>query len=313
MSGLSTPILFIIFNRPVETARVFETIRIAKPERLFIAADGPRPSQPGEEVLCKELRQYVLAQINWPCEVKTLFREKNLGCKLAVSSAIDWFFENVEEGIILEDDCLPDSSFFPYCAELLQRYRTQENIFMISGDNFLPSHLRLTDSYYFSQIPHIWGWATWRRAWQEYDVTITDLPEFFKKRKIENIWGKKNVQKYWLNIFQEVYEGKIDTWDYQWAYAIWKNNGLSVAPGVNLVSNLGFGSGTHTLNKNDVLAELPVESLNFPLVNTDKNIFKLGDDYENKKFFLKNNYLKIFLKTLGLLKISRLVRGYLKN
>lgn len=304
----TTPILFIIFNRPEETERVFEAIRSIRPERLFIAADGPRFSRTGEEDLVAAARQLVLNNIDWPCEVKTLLRSENLGCKLAVSSALGWFFENVPAGIILEDDCLPDPSFFQFCADLLERYRDDERIFMISGDNFLPASRRPESSYYFSRLPHIWGWATWRRAWKKYDVTMSSLPESIKNKSLDRIWPDKRIRNYWLNKFIEVRKNLIDTWDYQWSYAIWKNQGLSLAPTRNLVSNIGFKSGTHTANRKNKLVDLKREKMVWPLLPpADFSVLQAADDYEVKNIILRWSRLKRFLRKSGLVKIHRFI------
>ena len=184
MNNLKTPILFLIFNRLDTTRRVFEEIRKQKPRQLFVASDGPRVNKDGEREIVEKTRKLVLDNIDWECEVKTLFRGENLGCKIAVSSAIDWFFENIEEGIILEDDCLPAQSFFGYCEELLEKFREDGRISVISGDNFQFGWRNTSDSYYFSKNCHIWGWATWRRAWERYDVEMKTYPNFKKKEKI---------------------------------------------------------------------------------------------------------------------------------
>jgi hypothetical protein len=175
----NTPVLFLIFNRPNTTEQVFEAIAKAKPRCLFVAADGPRTDKEGEAEKCQAVRD-IIKRVDWDCEVKTLFREQNLGCKEAVSSAITWFFEQVEEGIILEDDCLPSDSFFSFCAELLEKYRDDKRIMMISGDNFQDGIQRGDASYYFSSVPWIWGWATWRRAWRLYDREMQTFPSFVK-------------------------------------------------------------------------------------------------------------------------------------
>lgn len=240
------PILFLIFNRPDETARVFEVIKQAQPKYLYVAADGARKDKDDETELCEQTRK-IIEKVDWDCEVKTLFRKENLGCKKAVSSAITWFFENVEEGIILEDDCLPSMSFFPYCAELLEKYRHDTRIMHISGENPLNEEL-CSKSYYFSVIPHIWGWASWRRAWKLYNAEFQGFDTFLKFNIIQNVFEEKEVQKYWNKTFSRVKNGNINTWDYQWTYALFVNNGLSINPTKNLVSNIGFGSteATHT-------------------------------------------------------------------
>ncbi|KKP40288.1 MAG: hypothetical protein UR30_C0005G0069 [Candidatus Peregrinibacteria bacterium GW2011_GWC2_33_13] len=243
---LNTPVLFLIFNRPDTTEKVFEEIRKQKPKYLYVAADGPRADKDGEDEKCKQTRE-IINKIDWNCELKTLLREENLGCKMAVSSAISWFFENVEEGIILEDDCLPSRSFFNYCEILLEKYRHDTRIMHISAENPLDESFG-DGSYYFSQIPHIWGWASWRRAWQKYDVDFGDFDYFIKNNLIQNVFPEKYSQKYWNKIFSRVKEGKINTWDYQWTYALFVNNGLSINPNKNMVSNIGFGveGATHT-------------------------------------------------------------------
>jgi hypothetical protein len=261
-SPLNTPVLFLIFNRPDITQKVFNAIKKAKPKQLFMAADGPREGKEGEKEKCEQARK-VIEQIDWDCEVKTLFRDKNLGCKVAESSAFDWFFENVKEGIMLEDDCLPDQSFFWFCQELLEYYRNDTRIMHISGNNFQFGRVRGEGSYYFSKYPHIWGWATWRRAWKHYDVNMKNLEEFEKEAQINNVFNIKQQQKYWRKIFQSVYDGKIDTWDYQWAYTCFINNGLCVTPNINLVSNIGFGlDSTHTKDKDNIFSEMKVEEIN---------------------------------------------------
>lgn len=234
---LNTPILLLIFNRPAQTLQILERIRQQRPAQLFIAADGPRPDKTGEDLLCRQTREAVLQAIDWPCEVHSLFREYNLGCAVAVSSAIDWFFSEVNEGIILEDDCLPDPSFFPFCCQLLERYRNNPAIMHIGGTNYQAGVKRGHASYYYSRYAHIWGWATWRRAWQYYDLTLlryknvptNDLPTQFTKS---------------LNTF---FERKMDTWDTQWFLTVLFNKGLAITPNINLVRNIGYGKGaTHT-------------------------------------------------------------------
>ncbi|MFA6990383.1 MAG: hypothetical protein WC197_09960 [Candidatus Gastranaerophilaceae bacterium] len=233
-----TPVLFLIFNRPDETQRVFNRIREIKPGYLYVSADGPRLDKENEEEKCARTRA-VIDQVDWDCEVKTLFREKNLGCKDAVSSGITWFFDNVEQGIIIEDDCLVSLSFFKYCEELLEKYKYDKRIMHISAENPLNSSFGEA-SYYFSKIPHIWGWATWKRAWDLYDVEFKEFDDFIKNNMIKNVFELKEAQKYWNKIFTRVKEGKINTWDYQWTYTLFINNGISINPNYNMVSNIGF-------------------------------------------------------------------------
>lgn len=264
----TTPILLIAFNRPDTTQRVFDEIRKAKPAQFFMAVDGPRDGRPEEKALVQAVCD-IARQVDWDCEVKTLFHEKNLGCAIGVESAITWFFNHVEEGIILEDDCIANQSFFPFCQEMLEKYRNEEKVMLISGDNFQSGKKRGNASYYFSIYPHIWGWATWRRAWQHFDLTIKTFPIFVAEKKIEGIFENKDAQKYWLDIFQKFYDGRRkDTWDYQWLYAVWFRNGLAIIPNVNLISNIGFGpDATHTNTPNPAVTNIKSEVLSFPLTH----------------------------------------------
>lgn len=258
----NTPILFLLFNRIETTRQVFPQIKKMKPAQLFIAADGPRGNVTGEKEKCEEVRTWVLSQIDWKCELKTLFRKENLGCKYAVSSAIDWFFENVEEGIILEDDCLPNESFFNFCETLLEKYRYENKIKHISGNNFQGGKKYGLGDYYFSEFNHVWGWASWRRAWLEYDVEMktldSDAIQFLLKKRFK----QKIIQKYWLKIFELVKNDFINTWDYQWTFCIWNNSGFSILPQLNLVSNIGFlDDATHTTDVYNWTANLPALNL----------------------------------------------------
>lgn len=248
-----TPILFIVFNRLDTTKRVFNEIRKIKPKKLYIAADGPRLKKEGEKEQCDEVRKYILDSVDWACEIKTLFRDENLGCGKAVSSAITWYFENVPQGIILEDDCLPNPSFFNYCEELLDRYKNNKKVMSISGDQFAPP-MENGPSYYFAKIMHCWGWASWADRWENYDLGLKN----FEEKNIRNFSSDKNVQKYWSWILKILRDKEIDTWDYQWTFTIVGNNGLCINPSKNLISNIGFGeSSTHTSNEKDSIANLP--------------------------------------------------------
>lgn len=240
----NTPVLFLIFNRPNITKTTFEVIKKSQPKRLYIAADGPRTRE--EAVLCNKARE-IINHIDWDCELKTLFRTENLGCKKAVSSAITWFFENEEEGIILEDDCLPSESFFGFCSQMLKLYRTDEKIGHISGSNFQLGNIRGDATYYFSNLTHVWGWAGWRRVWKDYDVDMKSFPEFKRENKIEQLNSLLPFKEQWLNNLENTYLGKVNTWDFQYAYLNLLNKRMSVMPNVNMVSNIGFGNdATHT-------------------------------------------------------------------
>ena len=248
-----TPILFLVFNRPELTKRVFEQIRKIQPAFLYIAADGPRPNKPGEDKICSEVKNIILSNIDWDCEVKTLFRDANLGCGVAVSEAISWFFSNIEEGIILEDDCLPNNSFFSFCETMLLKFRDNDSIMHVSGNNFQFSNIG-SECYYLSKLPHIWGWATWKSAWQKYDLEL----KTFDQDKAGNYFNYAPIDCYWFQIFASIKNDLIKhTWDYQWTFAIFKNEGLCILPQKNLVSNIGFGvDSSHTTDVNNSLANL---------------------------------------------------------
>ena len=239
------PVLFLIFNRPEPTREVFEAIRTHRPSRLYVAADGPRPEKPGEWRLCADTRS-VLNNIDWDCKVQTLFRDQNLGCGTAVSEAINWFFDQEEEGVILEDDCLPDPSFFSFCEEMLERYRDEPRVGSVSGNNFLPKALHMERPYGFSKFVQIWGWATWRRFWNNYDFRLTgDWGEWDEIIRRTN--PVQNQANYWLQIFKALQAGLIDTWDFQVMFSSWRHDYVHIFPSRNLVTNLGYDKeATHT-------------------------------------------------------------------
>jgi ADP-heptose:LPS heptosyltransferase len=276
---IHTPVLFIIFNRPDVTSLVFNEIKKAQPKQLFVAADGPRANRPADIELCRETRA-IIDLVDWPCEVKTLFREHNLGCGDAVSSAITWFFEQVEEGIILEDDCLPHPTFFSYCQDLLEYYRNNPKVMHIGGVNFQNDHKRGDASYYFSGITHVWGWASWRRAWQLYNFNVSDFYTFVRDEKIYDYFPNEKLALHWLQNFKSMYYHQIDTWDHQWSYAVLNNGGLSIVPNTNLISNIGFREdATHTSSSNSVYANAKTSAIQFPLKHPLKVELNQEADY----------------------------------
>lgn len=264
---MRSPILFLVFNRPDTTCQVFEAIRAAKPPKLYVAADGPRLNRKGERERCEEVRQIATA-VDWDCELKTLFHDENLGCKMGVSGGINWFFDNEEEGVILEDDVLPIQSFFPYCDELLERYRQDERVGVISGCNLISKRFEPHESYFFSHYNHVWGWASWRRAWQHYDVTMQAWPEWRDENGVRSISdGSSLFESYWRETFENVFLGRIDTWDYQWTFACWRIGMLTVLPASNQTHNLGFGlEATHTtIDTPDYVQDSIPMLLNIPM------------------------------------------------
>lgn len=258
------PVLLLAFNRPDLARRVLGAIRETRPARLFLAVDGPRAGRAGEAAVCAEVRR-LAAEVDWPCEVKTRFNEENQGCKRGVSGAITWFFEHVEEGIILEDDCLPHPSFFPYCAAMLARYRDDERVGMVSGDNFRPREEWRGSGHEFSIFTFIWGWATWRRAWRRFDGDLSDWPERRRGDWLRKALGRAEAAAHWTGIFDRCHGGRLDSWAYPWSYSCWKAGYLCVVPGCNLVSNIGFDErSTHTFDPANPNARLPVAEIGPP-------------------------------------------------
>lgn len=284
-SKLGVPVALIIFNRPLHTSRVFERIREARPGRLMVIADGARPGRPGEAEKCAETRSQA-EKVDWDCEVLTNYSDVNLGCRNRVSSGLDWVFDKCESAIVLEDDCLPDSSFFRYCAELLDYYRDNDRVAAISGDNFQFGNTRIDDSYYFSIYPHAWGWATWRRVWKHYDVGMADWPALRDSGWLEELLGDSRVALFWREAFQAVFEGRLDTWDHQWTFTCWKQGGLTALPAENLISNIGFGpEATHT-RRGSKFSRMATGSLDFPLRHPAKVERNLRADH----FTQRQNY-----------------------
>lgn len=257
--ALSTPVALVFYHRPALLARVFEAVAAARPSRLFLIADGPRDE--ADRADCLAARQ-VVEQLSWPCQVQRFYAETNLGVKRRVSSGLEWVFDQVEEAIILEDDCLPGPSFFSYCQELLDRYRRDDRVFAIGGGNYQFGRKRSQHSYHFSGYCSIWGWATWKRAWRHYDVDIKDWPMLREHGLLEAGCNSAQEVHYWRWVFDNVYSGRIDTWDYQLLLAMWSQHALFVVPEANLVSNIGFGAGsTHTWSSASRLAAVPVNSI----------------------------------------------------
>ena len=258
--ALETPILFCIFNRPQVTSQVFEAIAAQKPKILLVVQDGPRSDHPEDQQKTKQARA-IINRVDWDCDVRTNISATNLGCKQRMATGITWAFAQFERLIILEDDCLPSASFFPYCETLLERFADDERIMTISGDNF-QSTKRGPYSYYFSKWTHIWGWASWRRAWNHFDVDVASWPDIRKSQILKKLSCESAEQKHWQQLFNQQYAGAINTWDFPWMYANWVNNGLTVLPNVNLVSNLGFGpDATHTQDPASKLANMACHQL----------------------------------------------------
>ena len=266
---MDTPVLLLIFNRPNFTKLVLEAIQNSKPSRLYVAADGPRMENQQDISLCAETRA-LISNYYFEFPVITLFHEENLGCKKAVSSAIDWFFAQESEGIILEDDCLPHLDFFRFCEELLRKYREDTRIMMVSGDNFFTG-FQLDNSYYFSRMTHIWGWATWKRAWKHYNVNMELWPDFKAKNYLYHMFPKRKYWRGWEKLMDDTNSGIINTWDYQWQFTCWIQGGLSIMPKVNLVTNIGTldPTGTHTNPLGSDENGINCQPIDFPLIHPE--------------------------------------------
>jgi hypothetical protein len=264
---LRTPVAFLIFNRPDTTATVFAAIAKARPATLLVVADGPRVTRRGEEALCAAARA-VISQVDWPCQVLTNFSDRNLGCRRRVSSGIDWVFSLVEEAIFLEDDCLPDPSFFPFCEQMLDRFRSDSRVMHIGGTNFQGAARVSGESYYFSRHVHVWGWASWRRAWHHYDVDMGAWTWARATGRVSDILSTPMERRVLTPLFDRVARGEIDTWDTQWTVACRAQNALSVVPSQNLVSNIGFrGDATHTSDSGHPVATMRTVPLAQPLTH----------------------------------------------
>ena len=240
------PVAMAIFRRPDTTAQVLAEVRRARPRELLVFADGPRSGAADDERLCAEARAVITEGVDWDCRLRTSFSDVNLGVKGGMERGLDWVFAEVEEAIVLEDDCIPDPSFFAYCDELLERYRDDERVFAVSGNDFRFREVPARDDYTFSRYPLIWGWATWRRAWRHYDGSLAAWPELRRGGWLEELLGDPYAAKYWAHQFDRVDEG-FATWDYPWVLACWVHGGLTAVPTTNLVSNVGFRpDATHT-------------------------------------------------------------------
>jgi hypothetical protein len=286
---LQTAVLFLVFNRPDTTAQVFEAIRQAKPPRLYVAADGPRRNREGESERVSKVRE-IATSVDWPCEVRTLFREENLGCKYAVSGGVTWFFEQEEQGIILEDDCLPSQSFFWFCEDLLTKYKENSNIWHVSGATLF-DNTESDYTYHFSAYPGIWGWATWSNRWAFYDLNLSN---YDKNDVIKKISKAYNISiNYWSSLLLKIKKREIDAWSYHWLFSIWYNNGLSITPNVNMISNIGFSAdATHTQDISSNLSNVPKKDIVGMRHPVEIAIEKKIDAYLKNKYFSKKSFIK---------------------
>lgn len=294
-----TPVLLLIFNRLDRTQLVFDEIRKLQPKKLYIVSDGPRKEIIGELPKVINCRN-IINQIDWECDLKTLFRNENLGSGVGVFEGINWFFENEEYGIILEDDCLPNQSFFPFCEEILRRYNKEEQIMLVSGSNYLLGLININDSYYFSQVPATWGWATWRRAWKLMNFEMTGFEQKINKFP--------DVTKMWIHHWQSIVngEGVRDAWDFQWYFSIYEHNGICIHPKYNLVKNIGFDAenATHTFRAPwwyKFIINKEIKTIHHP---NKIEINKAADEFVKQRFLNESLTIKQRLK----LKLKNIIR-----
>lgn len=246
---MQTPVLLLLFNRPDYTRALLKQITPLSDAKIYIAVDGPRLNHPTDAENCAEVRKLVDTAPFKSKQVFKLYRDKNLGCRHGVKQAIDWFFSMEERGIILEDDCIPDPSFFPYCELLLEKYASAEHVFAISGDNFLLNTYRVPESYYFTRYFHAWGWATWKRAWEKFDFYMLGFPEFIQASGFDFYRMTDTEKSYWTKKYTELFLHleEVNSWAYPFTFSVWQNQAVCIAPSVNLVKNIGFEqTGTHT-------------------------------------------------------------------
>ena len=298
--SLNTPIAFIIYRRPESSKMVFESIRKVEPKKLYIIADGPKNKN--EETKCRSTRHLIETSIDWNCEVEKIYSDTNLGCARRVQTGIDYVFQNETSAIILEDDTLPNHSFFGFCEQLLAKYKEDERVFHVSGCNFFPSKSTCESSYYLSSIVNIWGWATWARAWKKYDLRMESWAKQDKNKFLKEWCSDKTTKKDTLKMFDlHCNNPNPWTWDYQWVYTCWANKGLSVMPYKNLIQNIGLGpEGTNTYFATEQ-EKYPkdVSELEFPIVhpvfNRDR---KFEESYHAKSKGKIINRIKRYLKRI---------------
>jgi hypothetical protein len=269
MNDFSVPVAILNFNRPHLTRRVFEVVRQIKPRRLLLIADGPRASRPDDIQLCAEVRA-IFDEIDWNCEVSRKFSDTNLGSFKSNSSGLNWVFNTVEEAIIIEDDCVPSLSFFRYCEELLERYRDDPRVGVISGDNFgFPNVGQKNDSYFFSAYTLNWAWASWRRVWRQVDLDMSWWEPETGGKMLRTLFPQSAEWRYWYGLFEHIHRGEMkNAWDYQLILSSFRHSQCCIIPRVNLVSNVGFGpEGTNCMDESSLMHDVPRGELEFPMMH----------------------------------------------
>ncbi len=293
-----TPVLILAFNRPKQLHELISTLRRTKPSIIYCAQDGPRKSHPSDLQKCAAVTK-VWDEIDWKCEKHFLIRKMNLGCQRGVSGAVSWFFSTEELGIILEDDCIPHPTFFRFCEEILHAYRDDERVMHISGNSFQKKHKK---GYRFSQYPHCWGWATWKRAWDKFDVQMQDWPNYKELNWLLVRFPSPLSRFFWTKLFDGVHRKQIDSWAIPWVYSIWSQNGLCIQPNMNLVTNIGFGKdSTHTPDSSSPLANISTHSMFFPLQHPKKVIIdQNAEDWDQLFVYEQRTARQLFLRVKNL-------------
>jgi hypothetical protein len=302
-SACAAAVTLLIFNRPDPTRRVFERIRAARPKRLFVVADGPRATHPDDGPRCSAARAITEA-VDWPCLVQRDYARTNQGCGRRVASGLDWVFAQVPESIVLEDDCLPDPTFFTYCDELLERYRDEPSVGLVSGSHHQTAHLAGETSYYFCRYGNIWGWATWRRAWEKFDHSMSAWPSWRDAGGLERMFPEPAVRAYWRSVWNDAAAGRHDTWDYQWTFAYMRHGLLGVLPRVAMIENIGFGAdASHTAGAANMADR--ARPMRFPLVHPTAIAPDLAAERRaSARFFSRH---PVWRRVLG--KLARGTRG----
>lgn len=291
--AFNTPIILFSFNRPLETQAVFAQIALLKPAKLFLVADGPRRTHPSDEVLCNQVRA-IISNITWGCQIFKLFFDTNQGCRQAFLKGLNWVFEKEPRAIILEDDCVPNPSFFLFCEELLDYYQDNERIMSIGGYRYLPDKIQCTESYIFSKYTQSWGWATWRRAWNLMDSELQTWDDVSQSTWLESYLEKPRYITFWKHVFNKMRQG-MNTWDYAWTYSCWRNNGLTIHPKVNLISPIGFGNNaTHNTDQNHPAALRKTIAMPYPLIYPSKiSTNQTTEDWIEEHYFSGMNQKRL--------------------
>lgn len=301
------PILVLAFNRADHVTESLKAVREYKPERLYLECDGPRAHKHGELEAVEATRKAMLDAVDWPCKVKTLFREENLGCAKAVYGAISWFFENEEYGAIVEDDMVIGVDYFHLCEELLPRYANEEKIMTIQAMN-KSYRSDINNTYVYSWRGGCWGWASWRRAWVKMDMSMSALPTLSYWKIIKKFGlmpGLDLMRNYWSGY---KHLDTFSSWAYRWSLSVQANDGLSIVPGVNLAKNIGTDGGAH-YDENDIdpFKDLLIGNIEWPLKYNDSLRIDWRQDFYDIKCFYR-------LKIIGVKKrIRRLFYKFYKR